>query len=231
MGLFDLFGKKAKAELPEEAEGPDISGETEVYSGIRVEVTTFDDQLLFAAKLMDLKKDTAELYQYAETGMPQCDGSLQVKIRGYSAHKRKAIYMEGVMTPEMKHMWRVEELEIKKIENDRAFFRLNMDTDAVLTLPDEPDAAGKICKVLNVSMGGVCIFSEDEYWPESRFRLRFKLLEGGHEFDLPCEVLRIIEKDGKGYEYGCRFLEISEAEQQRIIQSMYAIQSKRKDIC
>lgn len=231
MGLFDKFRKKDGPEPSEEPEKKEILEELEVYSGIRVEVTTFDDQLLFAAKLMDIKKDTAELYQYSETGTPQDDGPLHVKIRGYSAHRRKAIYMEGVMTPELKHMWRVEDLEIKKVENDRAFFRLNMDTDAVLTLPDEPDTAGKICKVLNVSMGGVCIFTEDEYCLESRFRLRFKLLEGGHEFDLPCEVLRITDKDGKGYEYGCQFLEISEGDQQRIIQSMYAIQSKRKDIC
>ncbi len=231
MGLFDLFGKKMKEELPEETGEAELLEDTEAYSGIRVEVMTFDDELLFAAKLMDFKKDTAELYQYPETGMPSGGESLPVRIRGYSAFKRKAVYMEGVITPEMKQMWRVEDIVIKKVENDRAFFRLNMDTDAVLTLPDEPDAAEKICKLLNISIGGACIFSEDEYPMGSRFLLRTRLLEGGAEFSLSCEVLRIIEKDEAGYEYGCRFLEISEADQKKIIQSMFAIQSQRKDIC
>lgn len=231
MGLFDLFGKKTKEELPEETGETKLLEDTEAFSGMRVEVTTFDDELLFAAKLMDFKKDTAELYQYSETGMPQGGEPLPVRIRGYSAFKRKAVYMEGVITPEMRQMWRVEDLVIKKVENDRAFFRLNMDADAILAVLDEPDAAGKVCKLLNISIGGAYIFSEEEYCLESRFLLRFKLLEGGHEFALPCEVLRIIDKDGKGYEYGCRFLEISEADQQKITQSMFAIQSKRKDIC
>ena len=231
MGLFDLFGKRTKEELPEETGETELLEDTEACSGMRVEVTTFDDELLFAAKLMDFKKDTAELYQYPETGMPQGGESLPVRIRGYSAFKRKAVYMEGVITPEMKHMWRLEDIVIKKVENDRAFFRLNMDTDAVLTVPDEPDVGERICKLLNISIGGACIFSEDEYCLESRLLLRFKLSGGGHEFALPCEVLRIIEKDGAGYEYGCRFLEISEADQKKIIQSMFAIQSQRKDIC
>ena len=189
------------------------------------------DQLLFTAKLMDLKGDTGELYQYFETGTLQSGGPVEVKIRGYSAYKRKAVYMEGVITPEIKNMWRVEDLVITKVENDRAFFRLNVDVDAVLTRYDGPDAAESVCRLLNISIGGACIFTQEEYSMGSKFRLRVRLLGDRPEFLLYCEILRIIEKDETGYEYGCRFLEISEEEEQRIIQSMFAIQSMRKDIC
>ena len=61
MGLFDLFKNKAKVEVPEEVEETQEQEGIEVYSGIRVEVTTIEDQLLFTAKLMDLKGDTGEL--------------------------------------------------------------------------------------------------------------------------------------------------------------------------
>ena len=74
MGLFDLFKNKAKVEVPEEVEETQEQEGIEVYSGIRVEVTTFEDQLLFTAKLMDLKGDTGELYQYFETGTLQSGG-------------------------------------------------------------------------------------------------------------------------------------------------------------
>jgi len=231
VGLFDLFKNKAKVEVPEEVEETQEQEGIEVYSGIRVEVTTFEDQLLFTAKLMDLKGDTGELYQYFETGTLQSGGPVEVKIRGYSAYKRKAVYMEGVITPEIKNMWRVEDLVITKVENDRAFFRLNVDVDAVLTRYDGPDAAEAVCRLLNISIGGACIFTQEEYSMGSKFRLRVRLLGDRPEFLLYCEILRIIEKDETGYEYGCRFLEISEEEEQRIIQSMFAIQSMRKDIC
>ena len=231
MGLFNFFGKKARAEIPEEIEETEEQEDIEVYSDIRVEVTTFEDRLLFAAKLMDLKGDAGELYQYPETGTFRSDKPLDVRIRGYSAYKRKAVYMEGVITPETKSMWRVENLVIKKVENDRAFFRLNVDVDAVLTRYEGPDAAEITCRLLNISIGGVCIFTKEEYGMGSKFRLRVRLLEGKPEFSLRCEILRIIEKDETGYEYGCRFLEITEEEEQRIIQSMFAIQSMRKDIC
>ncbi len=232
MGLFDLFGKKAGAKLSEEAEGSGVQEGLEIYSGMRVEVTTFDDQLLFVAKLMELEGDTAELYQYSELGAPLNGVPFHVKIRGYSACKRKAVYMEGFIAPELKHMWRVESLIVRKVENDRAFFRLNVNVDAsVIGLPPF-DAAEKACRLVNISIGGAYIFSEEKYAIGSKFMLRVKLLEDRPESVLLCEVLRVIEKDEEaGYEFGCRFLEITEEDQQNITQDMFAIQSKKLDIC
>lgn len=232
MGLFGLFGKKSKAEIYEEIEETEEKEDIEVYSGIRVEVTISDDQLLFVAKLMDAKGDTALLQQYSESGVSLNDDPLHVRIRGYSAHNRKAVYMEGVITPETRNMWRVEDLIITKVENDRAFFRLNVNVDAVLTRLDELDAPEKICRLINISIGGVYIFSEDKYAEGCKFLLRVKLLADSPESELRCEVLRIIEKEeAGGYEYGCRFLDITEEDQQKITQNMFTIQSKRRDLC
>lgn len=231
MGLFDLFGKKSKVELSEEIEETNEQEDIEVYSGIRVEVTTFDERLLFVAKLMEVKGNTALMQQYSECGISLKAGSIHVRIRGYGAHNRKAVYMEGVITPEIKHVWKVEGLVVTKVENDRAFFRLNVNIDAVITRFDGPDAAEKICKLLNISIGGAYISSEDKYSEGSRFVLRVRLLADSPESELLCEVLRIIEKEEAWYEYGCRFLDISEEDQQKITQNMFAIQSKRQDIC
>ena len=222
--LFDLFGKKADLEPPEEG--------IEVYSGIRVEVTTFDERLLFVAKLLEPAGDSAQLQQYSENRVPLKGGSVRVRIRGYSGYKRKAVYMEGIITPELKNVWRAENLVITKVENERAFFRLNVNMDAVIIRYSGTEAAEKTCRLLNISIGGVYIFSEEKYAKGSRFQLRVKLLEESPESVLYCEVLRIIEKDeGAGYEYGCRFLDITEEEEQNITQNMFAIQSRRKDIC
>ena len=61
MSLLDFFGRRAKAQpipAPEETSKAD---ELEIYSGMRVEVTTPEGQLLFVAKLLGLNGDRAEL--------------------------------------------------------------------------------------------------------------------------------------------------------------------------
>ena len=60
MGLFGLFGKKDKRQENQESSRARGMDEYEMYSGMRVEVTTFaEDRLLFVAKLMGLQRDTA----------------------------------------------------------------------------------------------------------------------------------------------------------------------------
>lgn len=81
MKLFDLFGKKAGAP-PKEIENEE--DELQIYSGMRVEVTTMDGRMLFVAKLMDLHGNQAELHQYSEADLSQ-EEPFPVRIRGYSS--------------------------------------------------------------------------------------------------------------------------------------------------
>ena len=39
-----------------------------------------------------------------------------------------------------------------------------------------------------------------------------------------CEVLRIFEREDSKYEYGCRFLELNEEDQDKITQNIFAAQ-------
>ena len=138
MRLFDLFGKGGK-EQPQDTEKKaeeNEPAELTAYSGMRVEVTTFDGTLLFVAKLTNLWKDQARLEQYSESELSEEkeeEEPLHVRIRGYSDQERKAVYMEGVITLEEKHTWKVEELTVARIGNDRAFFRLETNLDAAVT--------------------------------------------------------------------------------------------------
>ena len=65
MGLFDLFRGlvQEKAEEPELPAPRQEEDELEIYSGMRVEVTTFDGQLLFVAKLIGPREGRAQLHQ------------------------------------------------------------------------------------------------------------------------------------------------------------------------
>ena len=285
MWLFDLFGKGGKEQQSENEKDQEAGSHEELraYSGMRVEVTTFDGRLLFVAKLTNLWKNQAnleqfsemelsqeELVQYSKMEFPQEDSEqpseaetsekeveqtletgasrtdsgqisemgasrtdseqpsetaesdkeggqpsetedsqkvemIHVRIRGYSDHERKAVYMEGLITPGDKRIWNVEDLKVAHIGNDRAFFRLDTDIEAVVTTFGGFSAGEETCRMLNISVGGARILSEQKYNEGDKFLLKVKLLEDRPMSVMFCEVLRIIEREDSKYEYGCRF--------------------------
>ena len=69
MRLFGLFGKGSKEQPKENEQKTEENSQAEItaYSGMRVEVTTFEGELLFVAKLVNLRENQAVLQQYSET--------------------------------------------------------------------------------------------------------------------------------------------------------------------
>lgn len=240
MGLFDRFKKKEpppKEELQEEEE-------TRIYSGMRVEVTTLENRLLFDGKLMSPWNGQAELYQFSQDlnsgDLPSADAPsgeapsekpepVRVLIRGYNDRTRKAVYMEGSISPLPKHIWHVEDLVICKENNDRAFFRLDTNVDAAFTpFGGFGSREEHPCRLVNISIGGACISTPHVFHDGDKLLLKVKLLEDRDTSIVFCQVLRIIEKDGGSFEYGCRFLELNETDQEKISQNIFAAQLKNR---
>ena len=230
---MDFFRNRTKEEPPKKT-APIIADEgVEAYAHMRVEVTTVDGQMLFVAKLMYPRRTTAELHQYSETEVPLLQDRsemepLPVHIRGYHDHLRKAVYMEGVITPQPKHIWLVAHLSVARVGNDRAFFRLETNLDASVTKFSGRNAGEYPCKLLNISVGGARIVSEQQYWEGDKLLLTVKLLEDRDPSIMYCQVLRVIEKEDGPREYGCQFLELNEADQDRITENIFAAQRKSR---
>ena len=227
MKFFNLFGRKTGAPS-QEIEKENGENELEVYSGMRVEVTASDGRILFVAKLMGLHGNQAELHQYSEATISQTEEPLPVKIRGYSDRDRKAVYMEGVITPLPQNKWAVTELTVCRVANDRAFFRLETNLDATATMFSGLAMGEKPCKLLNISIGGACISSEFRYHDGDKFLLKVRLLADRPESAMFSQVMRVIEKSGDRFEYGCRFLELTEADQEQITQNIFAAQRQKR---
>ena len=228
MKLFHLFGKKTEEPEPQDGKKPNDGEELEIYSGMRVEVTDSDGRMLFVAKLLGLRGDRAELHQYSETPAPAGEEPIPVKIRGYSDRDRKAVYMEGVITPMPKDIWSVAELKLCRVGNDRAFFRLDTNLNATATMFSGLEMGEKPCRLLNISIGGACISSECRYHEGDKFLLKVRLLEDRPESVMFSQVMRIIERGGAKFEYGCRFLELTEEDQEKITQNIFAAQRQRR---
>ena len=224
-----MFGRGAKERPHQKAERANSAEAPHVYSGMRVEATTSDGHLLFVAKLLNLRGNQAELHLYSEAAIPRGDdGPLRVQIRGYSDHERRAVYMEGVITPMPQNIWRVEELTVSRAGNDRAFFRLTTNLEATATKFSGLEMGEKPCKLLNISIGGACISSESRYHDGDKFLLKVRLLEDRPESAMFSQVVRVIKKDGARFEYGCRFLELTEADQEQITQNIFATQRQKR---
>lgn len=228
MGLFDFFSKKAKERPSQEREETNGTVEPGIYSGMRVEVTTDAGQILFVAKLLGVHGDKAELHQYSEAEIAEDTEPIHARIRGYSDHDRKAIYMEGVISPGPNHIWGVEELAVVHIGNDRAFFRLETNLDATATMFSGLEIGEKPCKLLNISIGGAGVKSESRYHEGDKFLLKVRLLEDRPESAMYSQILRVIEKDDGKFEYGCRFLELSEDDQQQLTQNIFTVQRQKR---
>ncbi len=228
MNLLNLFNKKAKGQRPQESKQADSTEELDIYSGMRVEVTTDKGQVLFVAKLLGLNGNKAELHQYSEYEAAEDAEALHVKIRGYSDYERKAVCMEGIITPSPRHIWKVEELTVVRIGNDRAFFRLETNLDATITMFSGLTIGEKPCKLLNISIGGASVSSEYRYYEGDKFLLKVRLLEDRPESAMYAQVVRVIEKDEGKIEYGCQFLGLTEADQEQITQNIFAAQRKKR---
>lgn len=228
MNLLNLFNKKAKGQRPQEGKQADSTEELDIYSGMRVEVTTDKGQVLFVAKLLGLNGNKAELHQYSEYEAAEDAEALYVKIRGYSDYERKAVCMEGIITPSPRHIWKVEELTVVRIGNDRAFFRLETNLDATITMFSGLTIGEKPCKLLNISIGGASVSSEYRYYEGDKFLLKVRLLEDRPESAMYAQVVRVIEKDEGKIEYGCQFLGLTEADQEQITQNIFAAQRKKR---
>lgn len=228
MSLLELFRKRAKERPPQEDKDTNGTEELDIYSGMRVEVTTAAGQILFVAKLMGLHGDKAELHQYSEAAIVKDVETIHARIRGYSDYERKAVYMEGIITPGPKHIWQVEELTIVRVGNDRAFFRLTTNLDATATMFSGLAMGEKPCKLLNISVGGASVSSEYRYHKGDKFLLKVRLLEDRPESAMFSQIVRVVEKDEGKFEYGCRFLELTEADQEQITQNIFAAQRQKR---
>ena len=229
MSLLELFRKRAKERPPQEDKDTNGTEELDIYSGMRVEVTTAAGQILFVAKLMYPRGSTAELHQYSESDLATApEEPIAVRIRGYNDHEKKAVYLEGLISSQPKHIWRVEDLKLARTGNDRAFFRLETNIDATVNKLSGRNSGEKPCKLLNISIGGARLSSAYEYWEGDKLLLTVKLMEDREPSIMYCQILRAISQENSKYEYGCQFLELNEMDQEKITQNIFAVQRKQR---
>ncbi len=224
-GTLRTVPEKAEA-VPGEHRG--LKGAPELSSGIRVEVLTMENHLLFVGRMKILDGGVLELRRDTGDPLPQALYNSKVKLRGFQRNSQP-FCMNGTVGKSSRDFWQVENLEVLQNRENRSFFRQNTELDARVMPSGHYRGMGREqaeCKVLDISAGGARVLSRNVYVEGDRFQLETELLPDERPFSVVCQVLRVIPRRGFKYEYGCRFEGLSEQEQQRLLRAVFTIQRK-----
>ena len=221
--------------LFETARGHD--GTSELPEGLRMEVLRYNGDLYFVAKLEWAKDGTYQITSEDGSAMPYVEYNSSMKLRGH--YKGEAIFVEGVVVGSSAHMWRIAQNRVVRGADQRAFFRQNVKLDLMLCCGNdlrgdecgENTPQGKFFKgtMLNLSAGGTQITTEANFAKTDWISLvDVKLVPEMEPFNLICAIRRKADADGRGkiFVYGCEFVDLGAAEQDRLIKAILTLQRK-----
>lgn len=217
VGLFDRLTK------PKSGGKQDLSE----YAGMRIEVMNEDGEILFVGRADVTAGGMLELQPITVPRVSPDVKYVSVLMRGYEDSVKKAVHMEGGVSPRSNGRWLVEDITITGKDNDRAFFRQDTVIGGEVMPFKQAGVESQPCKLQNISAGGVCILVDAEYQLGDRLLLRSNLLEGWELTPLICVVRRITKRKG-GYEYGCEFADLTPATEDLIVKAIMEMQLKRR---
>lgn len=225
MGLFDFFGKSGKQRKRERAAELARNEDLEVYSGMRVEVTTDDGRMFLAAELTDLRGDRVRLIPRIDGSLlTKGDGPVPVTIRGFSSKENRAVVMKARIRLSPSGSWQAERLALVKRGDNRASVRVSVDTDGFLSF----EGLQEPCRVVNMSTGGVCVGTPVRHNVGEKLTLWLTLPVRSGTLTLPCQILRINERRHGYFEYGCKFLEMPEEQENRLTRSIFELHGQNQ---
>ena len=162
---------------------------------------------------------------------------IPVHLRGYDDRMSKAVHLSGGITHVGGPVWKVEKLAYERSDNDRAYFRQITNVVGRAAMIGQVGPSGQVaratsvaaqCSIQNISAGGVCIRSKVQYPMGAILQLRFNLFPEQKMPAMRCQVLRVTQGTFNGYEYGCKFLQLSKPMENALAESILELQRRMR---
>ena len=222
MAFFKSLFKKE--ELPPAIPPDDFP---ELYSGMKVEVLTPANALLFVGRLRLSGSSQVDVLGESGGFLPRVLYNQPVKLRCFQKDG-DTLTLNGTIGPNDPKFWRIENLQSLQNSENRNFFRQNAGVEGTVRSESGQKYA---CKVLDIGGGGARVLTEKLFQLESTFQLETSLLSTEEPFTFTCRVRRVIVRAQtaspmKKYEYGCQFVEVPPREQERLLQAIFTLQRK-----
>lgn len=210
---------------PETAENQDIP---ELYSGMKVEVLSPNNNLLFVGVLQIRSGGVLEVHSETDAQLPIGEYQQKIKLRGFQKNSQ-TFTLNGTVAKSSPDFWRIENLKFLQSKDSRAFFRQNANVKAEISPDIRARGKDKIpCKILDVSAGGARVLCKKEFQDGALFVLHVTLVSEEQPFSMTCQVRHAEhpEKEDLDIEYGCQFVGLPEREQERLLQAIFTLQRK-----
>ena len=197
---------------------------------LRCTVLTKDNQFLFVGRIThyDPETDMIRLVDYERRQIPRNsapEGSTVKLFIRLTQNKGELILIEGKVVKSMSLFLMIQAVQAVIKEEARDNYRQNIMRPAALSkVNEEPREVP--CTILNVSATGIALQSPGLFQigdilelTRQRFRVR------GPEHTVKCKVVRMRGLTEGGYFYGCQFVELTQEEENRLYQDMFALQA------
>ncbi len=206
---------------PEPVEKQDIP---ELYTGMKVEVLSPHNNLLFVG-VLNIHDGILEVHPENDGLLPLADYQQAIKLRGFQKNSQ-AFTLNGSVGQSSAEFWRIENLKFLQSKDSRAFFRQNANVKAEILPKTHYKGQEKMpCKILDISAGGARVLGSPGFQDGDLFILEVSLISEDESFSMTCQVRHAAEV-GRDMEYGCQFVGLPEKEQERLLQTIFALQRK-----
>ena len=197
---------------------------------LRCTVLTKDNQFLFVRRIThyDPETDMIRLVDYERRLIPRNsapEGSTVKLFIRLTQNKGELILIEGKVVKSMSLFLMIQAVQAVIKEEARDNYRQNIMRPAALSKVNE-ELREVPCTILNVSATGIALQSPGLFQigdilelTRQRFRVR------GPEHTVKCKVVRMRGLTEGGYFYGCQFVELTQEEENRLYQDMFALQA------
>ena len=199
---------------------------------VRCEVLTMENQLLFMGKITDFdeEKETIQLEDYKDDLIPiyASDFSNKLKIHvNTSSNSKSLILFEGTAIKSLTSHILVHIDNIISKEEGRGNFRQTVMLKSAISLFGSYEE--KPCVILDISVKGIGIQSSENYPEDTILKLSNKPLRTkGPLHNLKFKIVRKIYSENENcYSYGCKFIDMSEAEENSLFSDIFALQGEQ----
>lgn len=224
MAFFKSLFKKEEAEPTPTAFLDDFP---DLYSGMQVEVLAPAGAPICKGRIRLLTDNQLDLFGESGGYLPRALYNQPVSLRCFQKDGQSFL-LNGTVAANSRKFWRIEKLQYPQNAEKRSFFRQNVNAEAFVRASSGQRFP---CKVLDISGGGVRVVTEKLFHLDSKIQLEATLLPTEAPFSIPCLIKRINVRSQpaspvKKFEYGCQFVDVSQREQERLFQSIFALQRK-----
>lgn len=207
------------------------------YTGMRTEVLNPLNHLIFVGKIELLKEGLLQITEESGENVPWVEYNTKIKLRGFQ-RGGMSFSVYAYVCGSSEKFWRCDRLELLQKAELRRFYRQIVNLPATVVCVNQlfvqrtdlkSRSMGDVpCTVLDLSGNGVRLRCDKA----NRFEVGDWLflsmadpLKANNCMNYTC-CIRRVQESRSGVEYGCELENLSETEQERLLQTVMNIQQK-----